>query len=33
MIPMPADAYGANRKSEDDMEEFAWLLGGRGNRK
>ena len=33
MIPMPADAYGANRKSEDDMEEFAWLLGRRGNRK
>ena len=25
-IPMPADAYSANRRSEDDLEEFDWLL-------
>ena len=26
LIPMPADAYAASRKSEDDLEEFGWLI-------
>tara|TARA_R110000824_G_scaffold60853_8_gene162394 strand:+ start:13832 stop:15433 length:1602 start_codon:yes stop_codon:yes gene_type:complete len=26
LIPMPADAYAASRRSEDDIEEFSWLL-------
>ena len=25
-IPMPADAYSASRRSEDDLEEFDWLI-------
>jgi len=26
MIPMPADAYASSRRSEDDLEEFSWLV-------
>jgi len=25
-VPMPADAYSASRRSEDDLEEFEWLI-------
>jgi hypothetical protein len=26
MIPMPADAYASSRRSEEDLEEFDWLI-------
>jgi len=26
MIPLPADAYASSRRSEDDLEEFSWLV-------
>ena len=26
MIPMPADAYSSSRRSEEDLEEFDWLI-------
>ena len=25
-VPMPADAYASSRRSEDDLEEFGWLI-------